>query len=427
MKVEKHQQQPFKGISPYNMTSFLEGNVLLNKALFDITGSDVPWVIMANNNEERRERINRSIVSFCLIFVSPLAILPLVNRFAMKNIAKLTPKLFSKDWNAIRLSNEYLVNAEKTKEGLKKLAKEPAISLLKKLYYDITKKPMLGEKLDFSNLVSRVDGDYEKLRRKIINAKNTVLGVDILLVAGTFGNIGFFNGWQTRKKTGQIGYSAEMSMADKEIVEKRAEKYEKVRKIKFASFLTLLAATAIGVPLAVKHGLTSKNPSKLVNFIKEKAAKFDYTDAVFAKRLPLAISLFIAQVGIVTSSRDNSEVKDNLLRSSLCWSIFFGGDLLMASLLGRLSDGIFKTKVVNHDNKSILNKILPPIKSLKQLKDMGCAKSKIAALAIFWINFVFLSALSGFGTPYLINKIIKKDVAKDVEKANAQKNNSKAA
>lgn len=97
MKLNNNYSQTFKGINPYTATEFLDRNVLMNKALFDLTGSDVPWVVMANNKEERRERINRAMLSFGLIFVSPLIILPFANRFAMKNITKLSSKFFSKN------------------------------------------------------------------------------------------------------------------------------------------------------------------------------------------------------------------------------------------------------------------------------------------------------------------------------------------
>lgn len=401
MKIRKQpQNQSFKGLSPYNITLALEENVLLNKALFDITGSDVPWVIMANNKEERRERLNRAILSFSLIFVSPLLILPFINRFAMRHIGKLTPKLFSKEYNAIRLSNEYLLSAEKTKAGLEELSKKM--------------------KIDFSSIVNKVGGDYEKLRHKIISAKNTVLSSDLLLLAGSFGSIGFFNDWQTKKKTGQIGYSAEMEMADKEIIEKRAEKHEKTSKIKLGIFLASIAAVATVVPLTVRHGLISKNSSKITAFVKKYASKFDYTNAIFAKRLPLAIGLAIAHLGIILASRNKTEVKDNAIRSSTGFAIFFGGDIIMSSLLGRLSDKYLKTEIIKqHENKNFLSKILPPIKTIKELESAENKKSAKIAAVLFWINFISMSALSGFGTPYLINKIIKKDVQKDVEKANS--------
>lgn len=396
MKVEK--QTSFKGISPYIITSGLEDKVFLNKALFDVTGSDAPWVIMANNKEERRERLNRALLSFSLIFVSPLIVLPFANRFAMRYVAKLTPELFSKEYNAIRLPNKNLLDEAGTREGLKNLSKDL--------------------KIDFNKIENKVNGDYDVLRKKIINAKNTVLGIDFSLVTGSFGSIGFFNNQQTKKKTGQDGYSAELEMADKEIVEKRAAKYKKTSRIKFALFLTSLATIVIAVPLSIKHGLSAKNASKFTNFIQKHAEKFDYNDAIFMKRLPLAIALFGAHIGINLASRNTTELKDNSIRSSTSFAIFFGGDILMSSLLGRLSDKLFKTKLIKKNaNKSFLNKILPPIHSLKELNKINDVKSRNIAIGLFWINLASLSALMGFATPYLINKIIKKDVSEDIKKS----------
>lgn len=388
----------FKGISPYNITARLEDNVLLNKALFDVTGSDAPWVIMANNKQERRERLNRAGLSFGLIFVSPLLILPFINRFAMKNAAKLTTKLFSDQYNAIKLSNKFLSNKEATEKGLNELSKEL--------------------KIDFKPIIDGAGKDFEKLRKQIIKAKNIVLATDFLLVAGTFGHIGFFNNWQTKKKTGQKGYSAEMEMADKSVVEKRAAKYEKTGKLRYGVFLTTLAGLAVGLPLAIKQGLTTTKTGKFNDFVKKHAQKFDYTDAIFMKRWPLALSLAAAHVGVCLASRNQTELKDNSIRSSASYAIFFGGDILLASVLGQLSDKIFKTKIIKHNktDKSLLNKILPSPTALKELENGNCLKTKRMATGIFWVNFVFLSALMGFAVPHLINKIIKKDVSKDIDK-----------
>lgn len=397
MRIEK--QQTYNNIQKHNpkfqgFTDMVMGNIFLNKALFDLTSSDIPWVIMANNKEERRERINRSALSVGMVFVSPLIVLPFVNRFAMK---KLIPDFASKQWQAIKLSNKALVNAEKTKAGLDELSKEL--------------------KIDFKPVVDKVGGDYDKLRRKISTAKNIVLGTDLMLIAGSFGHIGFFNAWQTKKKTGQNGYSAELNMADKEVIEKRAEKLKKTEKFRYAAFLTGLAGLTVAMPAAIKHGLTTNKVNKFSNFVKKHADKFDYKDAIFMSRLPMALSFLTAHFGIFMASRNNTERKDNLIRSSATLSIFFLGDILLASLLGRVSDKYLKTDLIKRDGENkLLNKILPPVKELKELKATSNPKSVKMAKGIFWLNFAVLSALMGFITPYFINKLIKKEVAEDITK-----------
>lgn len=400
--VQNPKAQSFGSASLFNLTSGLESNVLLNKAIFDITGSDIPWVVMANNKEERRERINRGALSVLMVFISPLVALPFVNRFAMKYVVKLTPKLFHEQYNAVKLSNEWLKSEKETREGLDNLAKE------------------LKEKninLDIADLVKRAgEGGYESLRKKIISAKNIVLGFDMLMVAGVFGHIGFYNDWQTKRKTGKHGFSAEFEMADNEVVEKRAKKQEQIKKAKYIGFLSALTASGIVLPLVVRHGLSS---SSKTNLIKKHGEIFDYKDAIFMSRWPMALSFVTAHVGVFLASRNTSEMKDNAIRSSTAISIFFLGDLLLASILGQLSDKFLGTQVINRTpkNKNILHGILPPAKALKTLKNINDPRTKAISTAIFWFNFIILSILSGFIAPAIINKIVKKDVSADVEKA----------
>lgn len=396
MRIE-NQQTYNKNLQFKGFTELVMENIFLNKALFDLTSSDIPWVIMANNKEERRERINRSALSIGMVFVSPLIVLPFVNRFAMKNVVKLISEFNSKQWNAIKLSNKDLVSAQKTKEGLEELSK--------------------GLKIDFKPIIDKVGGDYDKLRNKVSTAKNIVLGTDLMLIAGSFGHIGFFNAWQTKKKTGQNGYSAELKMADKEVIEKRAEKYKKTERLRYDAFLTALAGLTIAMPIAIKRGLTTQKINKFNNLVKKLGEKFDYKDAIFMSRLPMALSFLTAHFGIFMASRNSTERKDNLIRSSSTLSIFFLGDIFLASILGRISDKYLKTNLIKRGGENkFLNKILPPIKELKELKSASSSKSVKVAKGIFWLNFAILSILMGIITPYFINKLIKKEVSEDANK-----------
>ena len=127
--------------------AFLEENVMLNKALLDVS-VDVPFVCLANNSIERKERLRRVSVNWSLCFLSPLLTLPITNRLAMKHIAKLTKSYFSHENNLIELSNKFLTSKEATKQGIEELS----------------------QKYDFSDLLKRNNYDYEKIRRKLINA-----------------------------------------------------------------------------------------------------------------------------------------------------------------------------------------------------------------------------------------------------------------
>ncbi len=385
----------FKGSPVVGITTYLDERVMLGKAVLDIAAFEAPQIIMSNNNDERRERLNKSVIGFSLGYLSPLVTLPLTNRLAMKHIAKLTKNFVAKDANLIQLSNKYLINAEETKKGVE----------------------LLSEKLktDYKPILDKVGGNYEVLKKKLINAKNSVLAFDLLFTSATIGCVGFFNNWQTKRKTKQDGYSAEFLMADKDIIEKRAESFKKNEPLRKATWLGIVTALTLS-PLLLKKGLISQNSTKFNNFIKKFAHKFDYTDGIFMSRLVFFLSsTFGVQTGVILASRNQTELKDTATRSTVSTIAFFGGDILIGSILGRLSDKYLKTDLMKKDvEKSFLNKLIPPI---KRLRDLSPRDKKIGT-ALYWINLAMLTACTGFGVPYLINKMIRHDVNKDVQAQN---------
>ena len=384
----------FKGNPIVGLATYLDERVLLGKAFLDVIALDAPQIIMANNSEERREKFNKASFSFILGYLSPLVTLPLTYRLAMKHIAKLTKNFVAKDSNLIQLSNKYLVNKEETKKGIELLSKKL--------------------KTDYKPLLDKVGGDYEVLRKKLINAKNSVLAFDLLFTSASIGCVGFFNNWQTKRKTKQDGFSAEFSMADKDIVEKRAESFKKKEPLRKAMWLVILAGLTAS-PILLKKGLTSQQSTKFNNYIKKIASKFDYTDGIFMSRLPFFMSACAMYSGLILASRNQTEMKDTTIRSTASTIAYFGGDILIGSILGRLSDKYLKTDLMKKDiEKSFLNKLIPPT---KRLRDLSPRDKKIGAI-LYWINLAMLSACMGFGIPYLINKMIRRDVQKDVQVQN---------
>lgn len=374
-----------------NTTSFIEERVLLNKALID-GARDVSTVLQTNNKVERTERIRRFSLIWSLAFLTPFVTLPLTNRLAMKYIAKLSPGFCSKENNLIKLSYKYLKDADSTKSGIKNLS----------------------EKCDLKDVLAKNNFDYENIRKKLINAKTSVLAFDCLFTAGTMGSVGFINRHITRKKTGRDGFSAEFNMGEQELIENRAKKFKETEKLRNNIFIgTLLLLTAS--PLLIKKGLNSKG--KFADFIKKHADKFDYNDGIFMKRLPFFLMTAVTDIGIICSSRNKTEAKDNAIRLSATQSAFFGGDIIIGSALAALSDKLFKTELLDKNcKKSFINKIIPPIKPIKELQ----GKNKNIATGLFWLNMTALFAVMGIGVPRFVNKMIKKDVKKDVLKSSQE-------
>lgn len=274
----------------------------------------------------------------------------------------------------------------------------------------------MSEKDALSDVLAKNNFDYESIRKKLINAKTSVLAFDCLFTAGTMGSVGFINRHITRKKTGRDGFSAEFNMGDKELIENRAKKFKETEKLRnniFIGALLLLTAS----PLLIKKGLNSKG--KFADFIKKHADKFDYNDGIFMKRLPFFLMTCVSSLGIIMSSRNYTEIKDNVIRASASQITYFGGDIVIGSALAALSDKLFKTELLDKNcKKSFINKIIPPIKHIKELQ----GKNKKIAAGFFWVNMIALFAAIGIGVPRFVNKMIKNDVKKDVSNSLQGKN-----
>ena len=385
----------FKSAPIVNATMFIEDRVLLNKALLD-TATSTSIILNANNRNEAEERFRRSFIGWATAFLTPLVTLPLTNKLAMKHIAKLTKSYFSKDNNLVKLSNKYLTSAGATKQGIEELSK----------------------KYDFSEVLKNNNNDYEKIRKKLINAKMSVLAFDFLFTTSLMASAGFINRYITRKKTGKDGFSAEFNMANKDVVEKRAEKFKKTEKLRnniFIASLLLLTAS----PLLLRRGLL-KDIGKLSEFVKKHASKFDYNDGIFMKRLPFLLMAIVTDIGLILSSRNQTEVKDNAVRLSATQAAFFGGDIIIGSTLAAISDKFFKTELLDKNcNKNWINKLIPPIKPIRDLQ----GKNKSVATGLFWVNMLALFGIIGIVIPKMLNRMIKHDVDKDVQTQNKVETN----
>jgi len=417
-----NKNKSFSGGGFYNATAELETNVIMSRALIDLAGCDVPWVIMANNKQERIERARRYSIVFVLAFLTPVALLPVLNRSAMKNFVGLTEKFWSNNHMAMHIPNEFLVSAEKTKEHLKDFV--PTMGPIEKVYCKLTNKKTAEQKLDLKDLLIKagaIDDDYEPLRKKIINAKNWVLFADLLSSGVALGMLGFVNNYLTKKKTGQAGFSAELKMADKSVIEKRADNYEKNKNKRYATFAALALAVSTIPPLLLKHGLTSPAKNGLSKLVKDHAPLMDYKSGIYMSRIAFFMLMVINHGGLLLASRNKTEAKDTMIRMGTGDAIFFGGDILLGSVFANISDRLFKTELRKKEQTSIFSKIFPKTESIKEINNLVDSgkmelRNKKFATGLYWLNLGVLSFCMGYVIPTLINKIIKKDVQKDVEK-----------
>ncbi len=413
----------------YDRSASLEKNALMSRGVI-CAANDVLWLVMANNNDERKEKARRFSVAMTITYLTPIITMPFSNRFAMKYGSKLTKSFWSNNHKLIHLSNDCLKDTKNLKKGMDILKKDYTYSPIEAIYNKLKGKKLTYEPLDFDNILKNCGGNnekgLEKLRQKIINAKMGVLCADFLFTTFTFGSIGFINNEVTKRKTGKTGFSAEFEMADEKVVKERAKKYEKDRNKRFAIFSAMTLAMGIAVPLILKKGLSSKaGASKFGNYIKKQAQKFDYNQGIYMSRLSMLLGgVLLGHIGTLMATRNNTELKDNIIRYFTADAVILGGDIVLAKLLFNLSDRIFKTKLTK-PSKGLFQKIFPDTKGLKQIAQevkTGAisSKNKKIALALYWTILTAITITTGSLIPAMINRLIKKDVAKDGTKFHTQ-------
>lgn len=233
---------------------------------------------------------------------------------------------------------------------MKLLAQNASSSPLEFMFSKISGKK-ISTKIDIQELLKQSNNDYEVLRKKIIKSKNAVLCSDLLITGFTLGSLGFINNYMTKKKTGKAGFSAELEMADEKLIAKRADGYEKNKKKRFAALAVEVVALSTLIPLAIKKGLDGSTKTKFNSFIKKHSHLMDYEKGIFMSRLALLTGLIMNTSGLLLASRNKTELKDWTIRGAVTNPVFFGGDLLLASLFYNLSDKVFKTKITNNKEK----------------------------------------------------------------------------
>ncbi len=72
------------GSNLYNLSSYVQSNATLNRTMIDIFGVDIPFIAMANNKDERIERIIRGNLIVVAAFIAPIVSMPFLNKFFLK-------------------------------------------------------------------------------------------------------------------------------------------------------------------------------------------------------------------------------------------------------------------------------------------------------------------------------------------------------
>lgn len=406
----------FKSNTFYTLTSQIQSNTLLNRGLLDIGGIAIPQMAMSNNKDEAIERGSMSGLYFAASFLAPFVLLPLFNRVFLSR-AGITKNFKNCEKRIIEVSKEYLVkdskflvdDIRKTAENIEKKA--------------IEKGKTTTIKKDFENILANFVGKNDVLKDKLLKAHENIYSADYICTGLMFSAVPWLATGITKLRTKRSGYSATYSMIDESKSSQNAKSHESQKMKKLLASLLIAVVPGIVVPKLVTKGL--KGESKLLSFIKKNPTHFNYKKGIYPSKAIFALMWFLCDFpSTVVSARDKYERKDRIIRSSAMLSIFFFGDSVLNNVLGRTSDRVFKTQIMDRSKitkkTGFIKKAFMQPKTFEQIEELQDVSKKIlnrtkrVGAGLYWATLIANMGILGFGLPAFLNKVLKTNVKKDL-------------
>lgn len=400
------------GANLYNVSSSIQSNSMLNRAVMETGGVEIPFILMANNKDERIERLFRNSFYVATSFVAPVLAMPFLNKFFLKRAKLIENK---KEADILCVSKGFLTKDVKEMEKGFQITAEELKSSDKKKFKDVSKH--------FNNVLERFP-DKEVLRQKLIKTHNRVFWSDFLITSALAVSVPWISNLFTERRTKRAGYVGEFEIADKKYTDKMTEKHERNKKIKLGLSCLPSILTAASFYKVISNSMI-KPEEKLGKFgklIKRNMHKFDYKNAIFMSKAGYFAVMLVGEMPVhFLASRDKHELKMRVTAWAVIMSMLFGGDFVLNNLVGRTCDAKFGTTLMNKkgfEKAGFFKKFLMDTHSLDKLNKMTnvSKKTKRAALFMYCGNFALTTALLGFGVNAATNKNMKKDVKKDLEK-----------
>jgi len=400
----KRNQPAFKGLG--SITHSIQSNTLMNRAFLSVFGFSIPFAFNANSKAERNERYINSVWYTAVAFLSPILILPFINKQVLKK-GGIVKKLKDKGVDILKVSKEYLnKDASKMMEGIKKKGKE------------------LGLQKEFDELLEKFP-DKEKLRKKLIDCHKNIFKWDFLTTSVAVTANPWITNIYTRLATGRTGYAGEFEMTDKNYTKKQTVNHEKNRYKKMIVSFAIAIAPALIIPGFLAKAM-KKNPANLKGlskWINQNAQKFDYKDAKYMSLLTYATMWTTGDYPTyLLACRDKHELKYKAISNFILGAFYFAGDKILNSLTGRAFDRFKGTKIMNpkgYEKAGFFKKLFMPMKPLKEIMNItGKIGKKTGkyAIGMYWGNLALTAAIIGVGMPRFLNVILRKDVKSDLAK-----------
>lgn len=400
----------------YNATAYVQSHTLINRGITTIGGSTIPQCIMSNNKEEAKERATMGGIYFIASYLTPILLLPLYNKYFLKNkgIIKTLNGIGKK---IIEVPKKYLTPDGDLKKGLEETAQ----------IFD-RKSSSNKHQQAFMEIYERYNNP-EKLKKDLLSVHEKILTTDFITTAAMWSAIPWVATETTEKRTKRTDFSGGFNL--KKSTQHQQEKMSKKEKLLWNIALSvipgILFAKTVTKGLSLNNNVL-KNGNVFQKFFKKLTKNpdnFDYISGTnMSKTIYAAIWVLSSFPAKIISSRDTNERKDRALRDIGLFTMFFGGDFLLNNILGRISDKLFNTKIMNTDkykgqNLNFLQRFKLPIRNFKTLEKLEnmpiqtIKKTKSIGATLYWVSLLTNTALIGFGLPKLLNKFLKHNIEKE--------------
>ncbi len=363
------------------LTQKLQEYSLVNRGVLDTLGAAVPMVMLARNEEERREKmLDRTIV-----IGSAFVLAPLHAWLIMRGVARrhgIAPAL-------MKLSYAELQSVEALKKGLHRLR---------------------SQKIN----VPGVPAIDEALRQTLVKAKTQMLVPDLIIECLIFASVGWITNFFTRTLTGKHQFTGEKSAVSEDALDELYENEaafqqdERWRKL-LTTGMALVAPIGLGW-LLQKALLTPKKVlGILFQKIREKAHYFDYKDGIWMSMPTLGVVVCMQFLGQVMAARSERERRENLIREGMLNFVFFWGNALWMLLLSKMLFKPLKIPV-----ETAIRKVID--RAPAGLKQKAGKIASAAYLTSFLLNTLTLSGVVVFN-----NRLTTRQVREDAAKLYAKK------
>ncbi|MCA9842692.1 MAG: hypothetical protein KC475_11295, partial [Cyanobacteria bacterium HKST-UBA03] len=265
---------------------------ILNKAVLDVAGMDVPIIALAKNNDERKERLFRQ----ALILVGTFLLAPLHAALVYRLFGQSLP-----DKRLLQLPYKNLLSVRALKEGTVTLYRQTLKSPLPK------------------RLMPRLN---EAFRKRLIRAKTGFLITDLMLMGVLLSNVGWLKNLFGRALSGNKQFSGERGIVGQQQLDRlyaaEAQGPHVSEQFKMALTSILGGAVPLGIGLLLRHALTHPTSAGggLFKLARAWSPRFDYQfkwGVPWLANLSLAAITLCSDVAEVAASRSPRELRENLL------------------------------------------------------------------------------------------------------------------